>query len=236
MLLIAESVYAVPGMSVGRIYVIAGRDGLALVDTSLSPQTPERLEPQLHRHGYTLDDIRHILITHAHPDHIGGLAAFQQRINARTAVHRRDAPIVRGEQPQPRPRPEDVRDLSRLMLYGPTMPPPIPARVDRELTGGDTLDEILPGLEVVETFGHSPGHVAFWWPDKRLLFAGDVVMHLPWTLALPIAAFTQDMAEEKRSVLKIADLNPDILCPGHGRPITGGAGAALRRLAQRLKR
>src|SRR5512145_2171326 len=162
---IVEAVYAVPGMSVGRIYIITGRDGLALVDTSLSPATPARLEPQLQQQGYTLTDIRHILITHAHPDHIGGLAAFQQRTNARTYVHRRDAPAVRGESPLVRPRREAVRGFAKLMSYGPTFAPPLPARVDVELKGGEKLDSILPGLEVVEMVGHSPGHVGFWWPE-----------------------------------------------------------------------
>lgn len=233
--LIVEPIYAVPGMSVGRLYLIVGNDGLALVDTSLSPQTPQRLEAQLRRQGYKLEDIRHILITHAHPDHIGGLAAFQRAANARTYVHRRDAPVVRGEMPQVRPRPEELRGFARLMSAGPAMPLPTPARVDMELKGGHTLDEILPGLEVVETFGHSPGHVCFWWPEKRLLFGGDVVMRLPWGLALPFAAFTPDMQAARRSVYRVADLRPDILCPGHGAPIIGGAGAALRAFAERLQ-
>lgn len=232
---ITDCVYAVPGMSIGRIYIITGNDGLAVVDTSLSPQTPQRLQPQLRALAYDLGDIRHILITHAHPDHIGGLAAFQQVANPRTYIHRRDAPVVRGESPMVRPRREDLRGVFRLMSYTGGFAPPNPARVDVDLKEGDILDAILPGLQVVETFGHSPGHVAFWWPEKRLVFGGDVVMHMPWGLTLPIAAFTPDMAEAKRSVLKVAELNPDILCPGHGAPIVGGAGAKLRAFAARLK-
>lgn len=230
-----ESIYAVPGMSTGRIYVIVGHDGLTLIDTSLSPQTPRRLEPQLQKRSFQLDDIRHILITHAHPDHLGGLADFQRRTKARTCAHRRDAPVIRGEMTLVRPRREYLTGLARLMSYGPTMPPPAPARVDVELSGGQVLDEVLPGLQVIETPGHSPGHIAFWWPEKRLLFGGDVMMHLPWGLALPVAAFTPDMAEARRSVRKVADLDVDILCLGHGAPIVGGAAARIRAFAGSLR-
>ncbi len=231
---IAENIYAVPGMSVGRIYIIVGGDGLALIDTSFSSQTPQKLEPQLLSMGYQLSDIHHILITHAHPDHLGGLAAFQQVTNARTGVHHRDAAVVRGEMLAPRPQRHQLRGLSRLMLLTPTMTPPPPARVDVEFKGGDRLDDILPGLEVVETFGHSPGHVGYWWPEQRIMFCGDVVMHLPWGLVTPIAAFTPDMVAAKRSIRKIAEMEVDILCMGHGIPIVGGAAQELQAFAARL--
>ncbi|MCB9452252.1 MAG: MBL fold metallo-hydrolase [Anaerolineaceae bacterium] len=231
---ITDHIYAVPGMSVGRIYIIAGSDGLTLIDTSLSPQTPQKLEPQLKMMGYQLSDIHHILITHAHPDHLGGLAAFQSLTNAHTGIHHRDAAVVRGAI-APRPRPEQLRGFARLMASFPAMSPPPPARVDVEFKEGDKLDDILPGLEVVETFGHSPGHVSYWWSERRVLFCGDGVMRLPWGLALPIAAFTPDMAMAKQSVRKIAALNPDILCMGHGRPIIGGAGEKLQAFAAGLR-
>ncbi|MBZ0277517.1 MAG: MBL fold metallo-hydrolase [Anaerolineae bacterium] len=231
---LTDRIYAVPGMSPGRIYVIRGKDGLALVDTSMAANTPQRLEPQLKAAGYALNDIHDILITHAHPDHLGGLRAFQQVTNARTGIHHRDASVTRGEMAFVRPRPADVHGLSMPMAYGPTMSPPPPARVDVEFQERYALDEILPGLVVIETFGHSPGHVSYWWPEKRVLFCGDVVMHLPWGLMTPIAAFTPDMAEAKRSIRKIAELDVDILCPGHGNPIVGGAAAKLRAFADRL--
>jgi len=232
---ITENVYAVPGMSMGRIYVITGKDGLTVVDTSYSPKTAEKLEPQLKQMGFGLGDIKNLLITHAHPDHIGGLAEFQRRTNARTAVHHRDAGVVRGEMPMVRPRPQDVPGLWRLMAILPGSPAMPLARVDLELKEGDTLDDILPGLQVVETPGHSPGQVGFWWPEKRLLFGGDVLMHLPWGLTVPIPAFTSDMAEAKRSIRKVADLNPDILCFGHGKPLIGNAAPTVRAFVEKME-
>lgn len=231
---ITDNVYAVPGLSMGRVYVITGSEGLTVVDASLSPKTAEKLETQLKGIGFGLNDIRNILITHAHPDHVGGLAEMQRQTNARTAVHRRDAPVVRGEMPMPRPRPQDLRGAARLMAGVLPTPVMMPARVDLELKEGDVLDDILPGLQVVELHGHSPGQVGFWWPEKRLLIGGDVLMHLPWGLILPFAAFTVDMAEARRSVHKVAGMDVDILCFGHGRPLVGNAAATIRAFAGRL--
>src|SRR4051812_34618630 len=113
---ITENVYSVPGMSMGRIYVITGKDGLTVIDTSLSPKTAEKLEPQLKEKGFALGDIKNILIPHAHADHIGGLAEFQRHSNVRTAVPRRDAPVVRGEMPPPRPTPSQVEGLGWKLM------------------------------------------------------------------------------------------------------------------------
>jgi glyoxylase-like metal-dependent hydrolase (beta-lactamase superfamily II) len=230
---IVEPVYGVPGLMMGRVYIIVAGDGVTVVDTGLSPRTADALEKQLTTLGHSLSDVKNILITHAHPDHIGGLAELQRRTDAQTAVHRRDAPVVRGEMPMPRPRRQDLRGVARLMSAMPDPVMPV-ARVDRELKAGDTLDDILPGLQVVELHGHSPGQIGFWWPAKRLLIGGDVLMHMPWGLVLPIAAFTANMDDARHAVRRVADLDVDSLCFGHGAPFIGGAGARVRAFADRL--
>jgi glyoxylase-like metal-dependent hydrolase (beta-lactamase superfamily II) len=229
-----QSLYAVPGQSMGRVYIIIGKDGLTLVDTSFSTKTAETLDIQLKAAGYALSDIQNILLTHAHPDHLGGLASIQKQINARTYIHRRDAPVARGEQPLVRPRPQDVSGLIRLFASLPPLPF-TPGRIDVELKEGDTLDEILPGLRVVELHGHSPGQSGFWWPEKRVLIGGDVLMHYPWGLGLPLAMATPDMAEAKRSIRKVVDLAPDILCVGHGQPLVGNAVQQVRAFVTKHK-
>jgi glyoxylase-like metal-dependent hydrolase (beta-lactamase superfamily II) len=227
---ILEDVYGVQGLSVGRVYVIAGGDGLTLIDASV--EGAERaIARQLARANYALKDIRRILITHAHPDHVGALAALVKASGAQVYAHALEAPIIRSAQPVSYKEKETalLRALSRLLgIKG--MPS---AQVDRTIAEGDTLPEVLPDLQVIEVPGHTAGQVAFYSASRKLLFCGDAMTHFG-RLGLPLALFTSDMAQAKRSIKKLAALEIETLCFGHGAPMTRNTSARLRAFAARL--
>lgn len=217
-----------------NVYVIDTGKGLTLVDTHISPSVVSWLEKALPQHGLRLDQINNILITHAHTDHVGGLAALQNKINVRTLAHRRDAAVVRGEQPMIYPRPTELKGIDWVISHFTALSSAPPARIDGEIKEGDTLNEILRGLQVVELPGHTYGQIGFWWQEKRLLIGGDVMMHLPWGLTMPTRAASPDWEAVKQSIRKVADMNVDILCLGHGSPIVSAAAAKIKALAQKV--
>ena len=202
-----------------------------MVDAGLA-LAPPRIVRQIEALGYAAGDVKRILITHAHPDHVGGLPTLQHLTGAEVIASEVERPIVEGEAPAPRPAKESLSGVARLMHIPSRTLPGTP--VDRAVADGDRLAEVFGGLEVVATPGHSPGHIAFWQPEKRLLFCGDVMMHF-FRLSLPMAAFTFDMDENIRSVARVAALEPAVVCFGHGPPLTQGAAEAVRRFARKVE-
>ena len=96
---------------------------------------------------------------------------------------------------------------------------------------GHTVKSILSegdeigGLRVIETPGHTPGHLAYWEDTTRVLILGDVLFHRnPVTLRKglqePFTLATFDRAANLRSARKLAALNPATICFGHGAPLT----------------
>jgi glyoxylase-like metal-dependent hydrolase (beta-lactamase superfamily II) len=233
---IIDGIYWIEGLLTGRVYILVGTDGLTLIDTSL-PNAKSRIEKDLATQGYKLADIKRILITHAHPDHIGSVGAVQKATGAPVYAHHLDAPVILGEQPIILPPPEAVeRPISRMINRVMVLPKIEPAPVDCLLNEGDTLNEVWPGMQVVHFPGHSIGQVGFWLPDKRLMFCGDTVMRLLFgRLSLPFDFVSPDWKDVKRSARKLADMNVDILCMGHGAPYIGGADSVVRELVRKLK-
>lgn len=230
MLRIMDSVYAVEGLQLGRVYVLVGSDGLTLIDCSL-PGSEKKIAAELTTIGHTIKDVHRILITHAHYDHIGSLAALQRMSQAEVYVHHLDANVARGLELQPRPDPATLPLASKLLArLSASGIGPEGAQVDHELEDGSQLDQVMPGMQAFHMPGHSPGHVVYWLPSHKLLFCGDIVMHL-FGLRLPIRAFTPDMLAERRSLRKLATLEPLILCPGHGAPLTKQAAEQLHQCA-----
>lgn len=221
-----------------NVFLIKGEDGLTLIDAAVVG-VRDRLEKALAKQGFRLNDIKRILITHAHVDHVGGLREIQEATDAEVWAHRLEVPVVRGEVPVALPDPAQVGTVDRLFgqLISSFVGAEQPATpVHRELKDGEGLDEVLPGLSVVHLPGHSPGQIGFWLEPERLLIGGDVMMHLtPW-LTRPLGAYTPDMREAERSILKVAKLDVRTLGVGHGPAFVGNAAAAVRRLAEKIER
>jgi glyoxylase-like metal-dependent hydrolase (beta-lactamase superfamily II) len=109
---ISEGIYTVEGLRIGRVYVIKGLDGLTIIDTSL-PNSLPKIERELGQIGHKLNEVKRILITHAHHDHIGSLAALKEATGAQVyAHHRYESDVIRGEKLPLRP---PLSGISRII-------------------------------------------------------------------------------------------------------------------------
>ena len=228
---IVPHLYNIPGTIMGRVYLITGDDGLTLIDTALA-QTAKRILKAVEKAGYRPSDIKRVLITHAHLDHIGGLPAIVAATGAEIWSGAVEKDVIEGRIPVPTPRREDLRGLHKLVMPSKSQLKP-GLKVARVLTDGDVLP-VFGGLTVISTPGHAPDHVSFWSPQHRLVITGDVAFHLFNRLTLPFAPFTVNMQTDKQSLRKLIALGPEIACFGHGEPIMRGAASELAKLAARV--
>lgn len=224
---IIPGVHYITGLPAGRVYVIEDPDGVTLVDATIAGQAG-RILAQVKALGYEPQRIKRLLLTHAHPDHVGSIPELKAATGAQLITHTLERPVVEGKMAIPRLQPKTPGAI--------TFRPPEtwlkPTPVDRELEGGETLD-IMGGLQAIFTPGHAPGHLSFWQPQKRFLICGDVIFNM-FGLGLPLAFLTVDMDEDKRSIRKVVDLQPAIICFGHGDPVTENTPQRLQAFAQKV--
>ena len=226
---IAEGLYSFSGLLMGRVYCTEDADGgLTVIDAGIG-SAAEKIVKQVQASGRQASDIKRIVVTHAHPDHIGGLPGLHKLTGAAVICSFIEREYVEGTAAVPTAQKANLRFPDTLMARPPSLQAGTP--VSRVVADGDMLEDVFGGLQVIATPGHSPGHISLWQPQKRILITGDVVMHLPWGIRLPIAAFTPDMDEDRRSLSRIAALDAEIVCFGHGRPLHGKDSARLKAAA-----
>ena len=217
-----SDIHLVDGVSC-NVYIIVEPEGVTIVDAGM-PGAEKRILAALQTIGRSPRDVRHILVTHQHVDHIGGLAALVEATGAETWAHPGDTPAIEG-----RAQREAPHGPLGLVFRAALFPRLRPATITHTV-GERAVVPVLSGeggLQVVETLGHTMGHISFYLPRRKLLFAGDAVRTERGRILPPPAMVSYDMPLALQSVRKLAAMDIAACLPGHGAPVTQGAQALL---------
>jgi glyoxylase-like metal-dependent hydrolase (beta-lactamase superfamily II) len=190
-------------------------DDHLIVDAAFS-RNPRKILEGLRQAGYRSGDISSIVVTHSHPDHMGGLAALRESTRATVCALEPERPYILGQDSLV-PRSVVGHLFSFLVRTR-------PAPVDRVLHEGDQVG----GFHVVSTPGHTPGHLSLWDPARSLVIAGDAARVMGRYVGPSPKGMNSDNAQAIESFRKLARIDFENFVGGHGEVVIGGAAARLR--------
>lgn len=233
---VAGRVFRVQGAS-ANWYMVVEAGEICLIDTGY-PGEHDRVLAAIDRIGRSPRDVVAVLITHAHPDHLGSAERLRREHGALVHTHVDEAALVRGERQEAVSASvlvshlwrRDVRQLARTAVRAQAASlehVPVP------ITFGGGVPLAVPGRPVpIPTPGHTSGHASFHLPDRGVLITGDaLVTRDPWTGAVgprvPHAALNHDHQRAVHSLELLRGLDVEVVCPGHGDPLWGKVDEAV---------
>lgn len=236
---VADGVYRL-STSWANFYLVDDAGALTFIDTGFPGYVPIA-RSSLSELGRSASDVKAIVLTHTHSDHIGGAAALAAESGAPVFVHDIEAGIATGaDKPVPPSgllanawRPNIWRFLKHAISNGGAKR--ITVDTVSSYADGDVLD--VPGKpRVVFTPGHSAGHSALLLEQRRVLFCGDAMV----TYSVRTGAtgpmlhpFNEDAVRARESLAILDRLDADVVLPGHGEPFRGSPQQAVLSAASR---
>ena len=215
---------------VGNVYLWHDDDGLTLIDCGVPGSAPS-IEAAIRSLGRQPSELRHLVLTHFHADHVGSAAEVAGWGDVQVCAHAADASFIEGS---------DIGSEATLLDWEvpirDSLPPietPAPVRVNRRLADGDVLD-FAGGARAVAVPGHTPGSVAIHLPAVGALFTGDTIARTAGGRII-LGVFNVDREQAVASMRKQAALDVEIVGFGHGEPVTADAAAQLRVAASTLE-
>lgn len=226
---ITDGVYQIRAIG-ARVTVLSEGNDLMLLDAGLRGSS-RAIAQGLGDLGQSPQQISGVVITHAHPDHSGGLAELVAGKAIPVAAHSSEADIIEGTTVAPNPLrwkvvgPVSWSILNKLMGR--------PVQVDHRLEDGETLS--FPSrVRVIHLPGHTPGSIGLYLPEKRTVVVGDALQYkLGRKLYPPAPGVTQCPGEALRSLEKLLDLDFDIISFSHFPPMRNEPRKALEALLKR---
>lgn len=224
---VAEGVYRIPARG-ANTYLVEAPRGLVLVDIGL-PGSEKRIFNTLVKLGKNPAEIKLVLLTHRHPDHIGSVAAVKRETSAVLASHPFEKPYVAGTLMVSMPHAWTLSGrvvkrliaitqwtmrLFRLIKYQPVY-------VDKDADEETVLGDVGLDGSVVWTPGHTKGSISLFLNSQRVAIVGDLVRSKGDKLVEPL--LMESISQTHASIKRVLDLGPELICPGHGKPLPASA-------------
>jgi glyoxylase-like metal-dependent hydrolase (beta-lactamase superfamily II) len=219
------------GTGLVNSYLVDDGGAVTIVDAGL-PGYWSDLRDELALMGRSLADVRAVVLTHGHSDHIGFAEKARKR-GIPVSVHEADALLARGKVKNPAKGTGPVRPLPLLRFIALAMRKG-GWHIDRlgaVATFGDGATLDVPGSpRVILVPGHTPGSAALHLPERDVLFVGDALATVAVTTGIvgpQVAPFTADADQAVASLDRLAGIDARWILPGHGAPWTGGIATAI---------
>lgn len=226
---IAPGVWVVRGgfpLKTMNVYLIEDEGGVTVFDAGISA-----MSASLRAAAARLGGARRVVLGHADADHRGAASA----LGAPIFCHPAELPAAQGASPH-----RDYWDMRKLSWHGRLLLGtliPIWDGGELEITGTLGEGEEVAGFRVIELPGHAPGLIGLFRESDRLALVSDCVYTLdPQTglkgpARVPHPAFNADTMQARRSIAKLAELEPATAWAGHADPVSGDVVAQLERAA-----
>lgn len=229
---IAPRIHRLGPDSIVNSYLVEESGEVTVIDCG-APGLWERVPHELAAMGRSLGDVRAIVLTHGHTDHVGFAERARRERGWPVLVHEDDGALARGEVPNPAQQgPSRAAPMLRFMWWalrhGLLRVPPLTEVAT--FSDGATLD--VPGApRVVLVPGHTPGSAALHLAGHDALFVGDALATYAVTTGESgprIAPFCADRGQALASLSRLEGLDARLVLPGHGEAFAGGAAEAAR--------
>jgi glyoxylase-like metal-dependent hydrolase (beta-lactamase superfamily II) len=232
---IAPSIHRIGENSIVNSYLVAEAGEVTIIDAGV-PGYYDDIPRELAAMGRTVADVRALLLTHGHSDHIGFAERLRHERGVPVWVHQDDAALARGEVPNPAKGfgPARLAPLTGFLWFAMRHGGLRTPRLKEVATYGDGATLDVPGSpRVILVPGHTPGSAALHVPTLDALFVGDAFATYAVTTGARgprVAPFTADRDVAVASLERLEHISASLALPGHGDPWTEGIADAVKRV------